>query len=100
MNPRPFNFTKTGFHLVWSTITQWRWVKIALFAIFLIWVKDGTVDPATVRLIAVALTATLAGASLLDAILLILPAKTMAKLTRTRDEQRSWDALGAMEAKR
>lgn len=99
MNPRPFNFYKTGFYMMWSTLTQWRWVKIGLFAIFLIWVKDGTVDSTVFLPLATTVVTCLAACSLLDVILMLLPAKAVAKLTRTRDEQEAWENLGAMEAK-
>lgn len=100
MNPRPFDFYRTGFYMMWSTLTQWRWVKIGLFAVFLLWTEDRTnVDPVAFQPLAIAVTGILALASLLDTVSLLLPAKVMAKLTRTREEKEAWEALGAMEAK-
>lgn len=98
MNPRPFDFYRTGFYMMWSGLTQWRWVKIGLFAVFLLWVKDGTVNPVMLQTLGIVITGSLALASLVDTVLLLLPAKVMAKLTRTREDEEAWDALGAMEA--
>lgn len=100
MNPTTFNFRKTAFYTLWATITQWRYASIFAFTIFILWVKDGTVDPVIFQPLATVLIGTLACSSLLDVILLLLPAKTKAKLTRTSEEQEAWERLGALEATR
>lgn len=100
MFERPFRFRKTGFYMIWSAISQWRFVKIGLAVVFLVWVKDGTVDPVAFKPLCVVLTGSLALASLMDTVLLLLPARVLAYLTRTRAERDAWEAIGAMEAKR
>lgn len=99
MDHRPFRFQKAGFYMVWSTLTQWRYAKIFAFALFILWVRHGAVDSTIFRPLAVALTASLALASLLDSVLLLLPAKTLAWLRRTREEEEAWEALGCPEVK-
>lgn len=100
MNLRPFNFHKTGFYQIWNTLTQWRYAKVFAFVLFVLWVKDGEVEPTVFMPLTVAIIGCLALASLLDVVLMLIPAKTVSRLTRTAEEQEAWEKLGALEASR
>lgn len=95
---RPFRFQRTAFYTIWTGLTQWRYARIFLFFIFILWVKDGSVDATTFQPLGVVMLVGLATGSLLDVILMLVPSKTLIRATRTVEEQAAFERLGCIEA--